>query len=69
MEDKNRMLKTSFSYTDEYGETSTLTKELGQVCLEDGTIEFLLGEFKFFLLSMGFAPNWVDRIQNNDEDI
>ena len=67
-EDKDRMLKTSFSYTDEFGETTTLTKELTQDVLQDGEVDFLLGEFKFFLLSIGYTSNCVDKIQYNEEE-
>jgi hypothetical protein len=64
------MIKICFSYTDEFGQKSTLSKSYNQCVLVDqDTIEFLLDEFKSFLRGMGFTEKCVNRIQiNYDEE-
>lgn len=69
MEDNETMLKTSFSFTDEFNQTSTLTKNYTEAVLMDtNTLEFLLEEFKYFLKSMGFSSENVDKIQYLNEE-
>lgn len=55
---------TDFSYTDEFGQTSRLTKDYNRCVLEDTTpLEFLVEEFKNFLLAAGYLPSQVDSLQ------
>lgn len=64
----NPYLTTSFSYTDEYGETTTLTKTHEAETQEDPDIYFLTEQFKSFLSSIGYAQKWVDRVVYLDDN-
>jgi hypothetical protein len=58
------MVKTDFTYTDEFGEESRLTKLFtNSIFIEQTPFEFLVNEFKLFLLGAGFGQENVDRIQ------
>ena len=54
-------IKLSFSFTDEFGETTTLNKTY-QDNEEVGKIWWLLDEFKCFLHAYGFAKISTDHI-------
>lgn len=63
MEDNNK-IKTSFSFTDEFGQETILTKTFDICVLEDTTqLDFLLEEFKCFLLANGHVNSNVNKIQ------
>lgn len=66
MEEKE-YVELSFSYTDEFGQENKLSKTFSSVYLEDGTITFLLDEFKKFLLGAGFALKQVQCIKYEGE--
>lgn len=58
------MLKMSFYYKDEFNQTSRLTKTFTDSNIEFVShFELLLDEFKKFLISSGFSPESVDKIQ------
>jgi len=66
---EENMLKTSFSYTDEFGQISILEKTFTQDTLEiTNTFDFLLEEFRCFLLASGFSSCNVDKIQYIDDE-
>lgn len=57
------MIKTDFAYTDEFGQESRTTKTFTDTVLEDNTtLDFLLAEFKCFLLGAGFLQEQVEKI-------
>ena len=62
MNDENK-LDINFSYTDEYGQFSNLHKTFDPCVLEDGTLNFLVDQFKVFLIGAGFDQTTVDKIQ------
>lgn len=54
-------IKLTFSFTDDYGETTSLEKTFN----DDngiGTITWLLDEFKYFLHAMSFSQDMTDNI-------
>ena len=55
-------INLSFSFTDEYGETTTLNKTYNQVDDELGKVLWLLEEFKCFLRAYGFHKTSIDNI-------
>ena len=55
-------INLSFSFTDEYGETTTLNKTYNQVDDELGKVLWLLEEFKCFLRAYGFHKISIDNI-------
>lgn len=62
-------LKVDFSYTDEFGQESRMIKSYNECVLTDQTpMEFLLYEFKCFLLSAGYSEEWVNKIVFNGYD-
>jgi hypothetical protein len=65
--EKREYVELYFSYTDEYGQESKLSKTISNVYLEDGTMPFLLDEFKKFLLGAGFAYKQVQYIKYEEE--
>jgi len=61
-------VKIDFSYTDEYGQESRLTKTILKVDSNIQTqLEFLVEEFKCFLMGNGFPPDIVEMIQIIEE--
>lgn len=68
MDGNNKIIgKFNMSFTDEYGETTSLKKTYSEEVYSDydpsfGSITFLLEEFKYFLKSMGFCKSMIDRI-------
>jgi len=69
MENENeQMLKIDFAFTDEFGQESRLTKTFTDAVLEHGSyLEFLVDEFKHFMLGAGFSQKTVDKIQIVEE--
>ncbi len=63
------MIKLNFSYTDEFGEETNVSKTYTDAVFIDRTpFEFLVDEFKLFMLSMGYSKNLVDKIEIIDDD-
>lgn len=61
------MLKIYYSYTDEFGQESTMNKTLEASVLEiTDTLDLLVDNFKLFLISSGFLPEQVDKIKLED---
>jgi len=61
---EEKMLKISFSYTDEFGQESLTTKTLTTACIEDySDFELLVDEFKLFLRASGFSEDLVNTIK------
>ena len=62
-------VKIDFSYTDEYGQESRLTKTILKVDSNIQTqLELLVEEFKCFMMSVGFSPKTVELIQIVEEE-
>lgn len=62
------MLKTSFSFTDEFGQESTLSNTFTEDVLETtDAFYLLLDEFKNFLIGAGFSQDTVSKIQIQEE--
>jgi hypothetical protein len=58
------MVKIDFSYIDEFGEESRLIKTFtDSIFIEQTTLEFLVNEFKLFLIGAGYSQDQVDEIQ------
>jgi len=61
-------VKIDFAYTDEYGQESRLTKTILKVNSNIQTqLEFLIEEFKYFLMGVGISPDIVEMIQIVEE--
>lgn len=61
------MLKTMFGYVDEFGQEVKSEKTFDFEAFEDGmTMDFLLGEFKLFLLGAGYSAEQVAKIEYNE---
>jgi len=57
-------VKIDFSFTDELGQESRLTKTILKVDSNIQTqLELLVEEFKCFLMAAGFSPETVEMIQ------
>ena len=57
-------LKIDFAFTDEFGQESRLVKTVTTaVFIEKNQFEFLVDEFKLFLIASGYSPETVDAIQ------
>lgn len=54
-------IKLSFSFTDEFGETTTLEKTYNDDS-EIGTLSWLVDQFKYFLHAYGFSEYMIDKI-------
>ena len=64
MDTKEPNFKIDFSFTDEYGQESRLIKNFKAVVFIDkNQFEFLVDEFKLFLIASGYSPEIVDMIQ------
>ena len=65
MEYKNETsLKIDFAFTDEFGQESRLIKTVtNAVFIDKNQFEFLVDEFKLFLIASGYSPETVDAIQ------
>jgi len=62
-------LKIDFAFTDEFGQENRLIKTVTTaVFLEKNQFEFLVDEFKIFLIAMGYSPETVDVIQIVEND-
>ena len=62
MEEKE-YLKFSFSYEDEYGQSTTLNKTVCSNVLEDtNPLNLLIDNFKLFLLDCGFHKDSINKI-------
>lgn len=61
---EENIIKTSFTYVDEFGQETTLSKTYTNAIFIDRTaFEFLVEEFKNFLIGGGFSKDTVDTIQ------
>lgn len=65
--------KLNISFTDEYGETTSVKKTYSEELYSNydpsfGTITFLLEEFKYFLNAMSFSDLLTDRIVYLEKD-
>lgn len=54
-------VKTTFEFTDEFGNVSNLTKIFDACIIEDGSFDFLVDEFKSFMRTM-FLEDMVNQI-------
>ena len=54
-------IKLAFSFTDDYGETTSLEKTFNDDN-DIGTITWLLDEFRYFLRAMSFRQDMTDNI-------
>ena len=62
------MIKTMFGYVDEFGQEIKSEKTFDSEAYEDGiTMDFLVNEFKLFLLGAGYPPENVAKIQYNED--
>ena len=62
-------VKIDFSFTDELGQESRLTKTILKVDSNIQTqLELLVEEFKCFMMSAGFSPETVELIQIVEEE-
>ncbi len=60
---EDNMIMTEFAYTDEFNEETRIRKTFTQSALMyNTTLEFLVEEFKKFLLGAGFANESVEKI-------
>ncbi len=62
-------MKVEMSFTDEYSQTTKLERVITSCALDDhqdGTLGFLLDEFKKFLLSSGISFEDVSKIKLKD---
>lgn len=55
------MEKVSFSYTDEFGNENNMSKSFDSY--GESQLECLVNEFKCFLLSMGYHPDTVNKVE------
>jgi len=61
-------VKIDFSFTDEFGQESRLTKTIFKVNSNIQTqLELLVEEFKYFLMGVGVSPDIVEMIQIVEE--
>jgi len=67
---EENIIKTDFAYTDEFGQESRITKTFTDAVFMDKTsLEFLVDEFKNFLMGIGLTPETVNKIDIvEDED-
>lgn len=57
-------LKIDFSFTDEFGQESRLIRTFTDAVLVDRSqFEFLVDEFKSFLIAAGYLSEMIDKIQ------
>jgi hypothetical protein len=67
MEDSN--IKIDFSFTNEFGEESRLTKTFtNSVLFDRNEFEFLVEEFKLFMLASGYGESDVNSIKIVEEE-
>lgn len=62
MNNKNIIGSLSFSFTDEFGENTSLQKTFSEDCEDIGKIFWLLNEFKYFLHAMSFSESMTNKI-------
>jgi len=68
MDTKESNLKIDFAFTDEFGQENRLIKTTTTaVFLDKNQFEFLVDEFKNFLLAMEYSPETVNAIQIVEE--
>ena len=63
---EEKFLEFSFSYIDEFGQESAMTKTVCANVVEDGnksSFELLVENFKHFLLGCGFSKASVDLLK------
>jgi len=68
MTQPNEHIKLSFSYEDEFGYKTDLTKTIPIDCCDSAGLDILIDEFKLFLIACTFSPELVDKIQVADDD-
>ena len=61
-------VKVDFAYTDEFGNESRLAKSFTEGSIMGTNLEFLVDEFKYFLLAAGFGQSTVDCVQIVEEE-
>lgn len=75
---EEKYVKIDFLFQDEYNQESRLVKTFNPTVFEDqDTFDFLVDEFKNFMLSIGFTLELVDKIvildksedEENEDDI
>ena len=54
-------IRLTFSFTDEYNETTTLDRTYND-CSDIGKLDWLLDEFKYFLRAYGFNESMTNNI-------
>lgn len=62
----NFMIAINFLYTNEFGDTTTFSKEYTEsdaILLDRSEFEFLVDEFKRFLCASGFASETINKLQ------
>jgi len=60
---KEKYVKINFSFTDEYEQESNLTKTFNPAVFDfQNTFDFLVEEFKNFMICAGFNSKSVDKI-------
>ena len=64
MNNEESNMKIDFSFTDEFGQETRLIKTTTTAVFSDkNQFEFLVDEFKLFLIASGYSPETVDAIQ------
>jgi len=64
MNNEESNMKIDFSFTDEFGQETRLIKTTTTaVFIDKNQFEFLVDEFKLFLIASGYSPETVDAIQ------
>ena len=64
MNNEESNMKIDFSFTDEFGQETRLIKNVTTaVFLEKNQFEFLVDEFKLFLIALGYSPETVNAIR------
>ena len=59
-------LEYGFTHKDQFGQIFEFKSTLTTAVLEDTELMALMGQFKNFLLSMGYPQNLIDKIVVND---
>lgn len=62
--DGNSIVKINFAYTDNLNESTNVTKEFNaDIFIDQTPFEFLVEEFKLFMLTCGFSYKLVNKVQ------
>lgn len=66
--EEQEMVKVQFSYTDEFGQETTVAKTLTTAVIEESSeFDMLVEQFKLFLVAAGHTQERVDTIQIVEE--